>query len=243
MLGQVRGEIPGVPTTPDPRHTGRELRDGPVQQLRGDRPGILVGLHQIRGQAHTALGPEREMRPVSPLPLIVVDRVLLVPAVHLHIGGIPIDRGRRQQLGPPPVRHQPQHPGVHHADRLLDPGQMCCGETLRHLRGGRRRRRGHRLQLLPRGIGAAVVHSHQEIRTRQVRRRHRQQQSTRGHPAAAGLDRSHGIIQCRGDTQHPIQLGHRRHTRMTGHPRISLPDQHPTEPTTARRTPRRRSNR
>jgi hypothetical protein len=44
----------------------------PVQQLRGDWAGILVRLHQVRGQGDAAVGPERDMRPVRPLPLLVV---------------------------------------------------------------------------------------------------------------------------------------------------------------------------
>jgi len=100
VLGQVSGEIPGVPPASDLHHTGRELRDGPVQQLPGDRPGILVGSHQVRGQRHGAVGPERDVRPVGALTLIVVHGVLFLAAVDLHVGGVPVDRGRRQQLGP-----------------------------------------------------------------------------------------------------------------------------------------------
>jgi hypothetical protein len=123
------------------------------------------------------------------------------------------------------------------------PGQMCCGETLRHLRGGRRRRCRHRLQLLPGDVRAAVVHPDQEIRTGHLRSGHRQQQATGAQPAAALLDRADGVVQGLRDAQHPIGLGHRGHPRMTGHPRISRPDQHPTAPTTAIRTPRRRGSR
>ena len=117
---------------------------------------------------------------------------------------------------------------------------MCCGETLRQLRGGRRRRRRHRFQLLPRGVRAAPVHPHQEILTSHVRRRHRQQQPTRGHPAAAFLQRADRAVQSIRDAQHPIRLGHRRDTSVTGQQGIRLPDPHPTEPTTAIRTLRGR---
>jgi len=178
------------------------------------------------------------MRPIRPLPLVVVHGVLFLGPVHLDVGGVPVDRGRRQQLGPSPRRHQPEYPGVDHADAVLDTGQMCCGETLRQLRGGRRRRRGHRLQQLPGGIRAAPIHPDQEIRTGQLRRRHRQHQATRGQPPVTPLQPADGTVQGIGDAQNPIRLGHRSDSRVTGQPRIGHCDPDPTEPATADRTPR-----
>jgi len=110
---------------------------------------------------------------------------------------------------------------------------MYRGETLRHLRGSCRRRRRHRFQLLPGGVRAASVHPHQEISTGHLRRRHRYQQTTRGHPAAALLHRSDRAVQSIRDAQHPIRLGHRGHPRMTGQPEIGPPDPHPTTGPTA----------
>ena len=42
VFGQVRGEIPGVPTTPDLRHSGRGLRDGSTYGIP------TVNVEQIR---------------------------------------------------------------------------------------------------------------------------------------------------------------------------------------------------
>src|SRR5664279_6592334 len=63
----------------------------------------------------------------------------------------------------------------------------------------------------------------------------------RSSPAAAGCPRG-GLLLSMASAHMTgadflVGMDH-RHTRMTGHPPISRPDQHPTEPTTAIRTPR-----
>jgi len=107
MLGQVRGEIPRIPTTSDLRHPRRELRDRPVQQVRRDRAaGLRRPSSDIRGPAHITLGPERDMRPVGTMALVVVDRVLLLAPVHLHIDGVPVGSW------PPPTNWQRSTPNA-----------------------------------------------------------------------------------------------------------------------------------
>jgi hypothetical protein len=244
MLGQVRGEIPGVPTTADLAHPGGQLRDGPVQQLRGVRAGILVRLHQVRGQGDLRVGPERDVRPVRPLTLVVVHRVLLLAAVDLHVGGVPVDRDRRQQPGASPPGQQSQPPAADHPDAVLDPGQMRWGEPLRQLPGGGGRRRGYRLQQLPGRVRPPPVHPDQEVLTGQLRTRHRQQQAAPGHPAATFLDRADRGVQRLPDAQHPIQFGHRGQPGMTGQPDIRRREPDPaTEPATTRGPPSRCKNR
>ena len=242
--GQITGEIPRVPAALDLSHARWQRRDGPVEQARRGRAGVAVGAHQIGGQGAATLGPKRDVRPVGPLTQVVVDRVLLLAPVDLDVGGIPVDRGHRQQLQTPMVGQQPQQPLVDHPDPVLDAGQMCCGETLRQLRGGRGRRRRDRLQLLPRGVRAAPVHPDQKVLTGQLRGRHRQQQIAGGHPPAALLDRADLAVQGLPNTEHPIHLGHRGQSGMSSQPHVRGPDQHPaTEPAATRRSPRRHRNR
>jgi hypothetical protein len=70
--------------------------------------------------------PEADQSDRAVPPVVVVDSILLLPPVHLHIGGVPVDRGRRQQLRSAPLRHHRQYPGVDRADPVLDPARCVA---------------------------------------------------------------------------------------------------------------------
>ena len=57
----------------------------------------------------------------------------------------------------------------------------------------------------------APVHPDQELRTGQLRRRHRHQQLTSRAPTATLLDLADPGVQGLPDAQHPVQLGDRGH--------------------------------
>ena len=218
--GQLSGEIARVGAQRDlPSCRGRPVADGPRQ--RGQRPGqqphhvragVLVPGQQVGGQRDLGLRPRGHVRPARPLPLVVIGHPAFLAAVHLHVGGVDVDRHRPgSQLGRPLGGKQVHHPRGRGRQARPGPPPVHRGEPAYDPGRGRGRQPGHRHQLLPRLISAHPVQPDQEILPSQLGRGHPGQHLPAGEPPRPLLDRPDALIQRRGQAELAAQLGHRDH--------------------------------
>ena len=234
--GQLSGEIARVGAQRDlPSRRGRPVADGPRQ--RGQRPGqqphhvrarVLVPGQQVGGQRDLGLRPRGHVRPARPLPLVVIGHPAFLAAVHLHVGGVDVDRHRPgSQLGRPLGGKQVHHPRGRGCQARLGPPPVRRGEPAHDPGRGRGRQPGHRHQLLPRLISAHPVQPDQEILPGQLGRGHPGQHLPAGEPPRPLLDRPDALIQRRGQAELAAQLGHRDHPARPRQRRVGRPDLDP----------------
>jgi len=107
---EIGGEVPGIRAQRDPPHPAGQPGQRPTQQPRRLGAGVLITREQIRRQRDSGLSPRSHVRAPAALPLVVVGHPTLLAAIHLHIGGIQIDRHRTQQALHPLRGQQGQHP-------------------------------------------------------------------------------------------------------------------------------------
>jgi hypothetical protein len=189
--------------------------------------GVLVAGHQIRSQRGRRLGPARHVWAPDPLSLVVVGHPPLLRPVHLHIGGVQVDRHRLAQGRRPLPRQRGEHRRVDITHPGLHPVPLPVGQPPGQPGRGRRAQPRHRRERLPGQISAPAVQPDQEVLPRQLRRRHPDQQLTTCVAPVAGLDRPDRRIQAPNHAQVLDQLAHRRHPRYRGQRRIRRSDPHP----------------
>ena len=234
--GQLPGEVPGIGAQRDlPPRRDRPLTDRPgqrgqrpAQQARHVRAGVLIAGQQVSGQRDLGLRPRGHVRAARPLPLVVIGDPAFPAAVHLHVGGVDVDRHRPfGQLGRPLGRQQADHPRGGRRQPGLRPPPVLPGEPAGDPGRGRGGQPRHRDQQLPRGIGADPVQAHQEVLPGQLRRGHPGQHLPAGKPAAALLDLSHPRIESLDQAELAAQLGDREHPARTGQRRVVRADLDP----------------
>ena len=95
------------------------------------------------------------MRQARPLPLVGIGHAAFLAPVHLHVGGVDVDRHRpfgqlRRALG----GQQSRHPGGRRGQPGLGPAPVRGGEPARDPGRGRGGQPRHRRDLLARLVGA-----------------------------------------------------------------------------------------
>ena len=129
--GQRPGEVPGVgaqrhppPGACPPWQRGQR----PAQQIRRGRPRVISPGPQVSGQHDLRLRPAGHVRPPRPLPLVVIGHAALLRSVHLHIGGIQVDRHRPASQRRRPRRgQQAQHPPGDRRQARFE--KICMGQV------------------------------------------------------------------------------------------------------------------
>ena len=168
------------------------------------------------------------MRPAGPLPLIGVRHPAFPAPVHLHVGGVDVDRHRPfGQLRGPLGGQQAGHPGGRRRQAGLGAAPVPGGEPAREPGRGRGGQPRHRRDLLPGGVGAQPVQAHQEVLPGQLCRGHPGQHLPAGEPAPALLHRPHRLIEGLDQAELAAQLGDRDHPARRGQRRVRRPDLYP----------------
>ena len=127
--------------------------------LRAGQP-LAVTAHQLRCQRPAALGPERNVRRVAHRALAVARRALLAAAVHLHLGGVQIDRHRLPRLAPERAIEMIANA----RGGALDPLAVHTTKVLRALQSSRcRRRPAHRPQPITGRVRAHLLQIGEEL--------------------------------------------------------------------------------
>ena len=239
-MGEVGGEVAGIGARPQPvrSRSGRTERFGDpsqpaAQHVRGAGPDVVVAGQQVRRGRQAGLGPGRQMRTASALPLVVVGHALLLRPVDLHVGGVQVDGDTRAEPDPTLDRQQVDRTPHEVSDRGLDPGQMLRTEPASQARSGRGGQHRHRRELDRSHVSTLTIQGDQRIGTQQLGLRHRDQQLAGRRAALALLDRPDTAVEPANHVELVDELRDRRDTRGRGQRWVRRADPHTLpDPTT-----------
>ena len=158
---------------------------------------------------------------------MVIGHAAFLAAVHLHVGGVQVDRDRPAGQRRRPRRGQHvQHPPGHRRQAGLHCLPLPGGDPAGQARGGSGAQPRHRRDLLPGRIGPLAVQPGQEVLPGQPRRRDPGQQLPGSVAAVPLLDRADRRVQRRHHAEPAAQLADRGQARVRRQRPIRRADPH-----------------